>query len=519
VNDPVVRTIARPGTYGFVTIERLSTIAILVSALCCVGSIVSLGLTSTTIARSQNAAYTNINESERAAELSQRVIADVLGIASSHHDGTTAIDIHADLNFAATSLDASLAKLDETAPIPAKSRLDHLRSAWSPIRRKLAVIGNAPGGRGGLDRIVDRTLGFSAGLGQNLALAHTELALRDAASEERTKFWRDVAATIGLASLAILAIGIAIRFGYTAYETKRFAAMLERIVGDLAKSSLRLTRLRRRHEIIMEAAGNGMFVLGRDLRVKPPFARELCAIFHVEDVAGRSVHDLLAPYTGDRELAEIDGFLSLLFRGDISDEELDDHHPLREFEIPAPMKEATGVRYLSFIFRRMRESSEIVSVFVSVNDVTERVRLAHELQISERKRDRQQAMLELTSNLSSERLSAFAIDAHAISQRMDAALRPEDMALAARGYVEILRERLGSLALAAERLKRLTHAVGYQYLFELANTFEKRVTELRRATYIDGDAFLAIVAAQTDLREEIDRFAEFRQTYSGRVAI
>jgi hypothetical protein len=167
----------------------------------------------------------------------------------------------------------------------------------------------------------------------------------------------------------------------------------------------------------------------------------------------------------------------------------------------------------------MRESSEIVSVFVSVNDVTERVRLAHELQISERKRDRQQAMLELTSNLSSERLSAFAIDAHAISQRMDAALRPEDMALAARGYVEILRERLGSLALAAERLKRLTHAVGYQYLFELANTFEKRVTELRRATYIDGDAFLAIVAAQTDLREEIDRFAEFRQTYSGRVAI
>jgi hypothetical protein len=508
------RAIVRPGAYGPTRVAVVSSIAIVVSALCIAAAIVVLTLTSGSAAVSQSASFAGISESARAATLAERVLQDVLRIASSRHKGAGASDVHADLNDAATNLDDSIAKLAASATGPATAQLGALRDSWSPIRKQLALLGDYPGSRSGLDDVVDRTLAFGTQLTEGLAAARAELAASDAARTNEATFWRRLAASVALGALAVLALALAARLSDGARETKRFAGMLERMVGDLAKSSLRLADDRAGHEIILDAAGHGMFVLGRDLRVKPPFAKELAVMFETGEIAGRSVRELLTPFAGERRLREIDAFLETLFRPDIADDDLAIDHPLQELEIARAASDGHAARYLAFSFRRIREDAKIVSVFVSVDDVSDRVRLARELAKSERRRERQQALLLMTTKLSGEQLDGFIIEAQAESRRMTEALRPEDMALATRGHIEILRERLGSLALATERLKKLAHGVGFSYLFEMAGAFERRIAEVRRATYVDGDAFLAIVVMQAELRAEIDELSDFRRRFA-----
>jgi hypothetical protein len=514
VKRRTTKAIARPGAYGPTAIARASTIVIFLAALVVAAAIVALSLTSGTAADSQGESFAGISESAHAATLAQRILQDVLRIANSRHRGTIAVDVHADLNDAAASLDQSLAALDESASGDASQELRSLRNAWSPIRKDLALLGDYPSGPRALDTVVDRTLAFSADLTAALGTVRLQFDRDDRQRRDDATFWRRLASGVALVALAVLGIAIAVRFSDAARETKRFAGMLERMVGDLAKSSLRLAGDRQEHDIIMDAAGHGMFVLGRDLRVKPPFARELGAMFGVDDVAGKYVRELLVPFVSERNLAKIDAYLAGLFDIAVSDETLALEHPLRELEIATTAGEGYGARYLDFTFRRTVEDDEVSSVFVSVDDVSERVRLARDLQQSERRRERQQALLLLTSTHPSDRIARFVAEADAECRRMGEALRPEDMALASRGHIEILRDRLGTLALAIDRLQKLAHAIGYGYLFDLAQSFEKRVLDVRRATYIDGDAFLAIVVMNAEIRAELDELCDFQRRFA-----
>ena len=355
------------------------------------------------------------------------------------------------------------------------------------------------------------TLAFGSQLADAADAARAQLAADEIDRAEEGNAWRRLASTMLLVALAILALAIAARFNDTAREWQSFAEMLERLVADLGKGTLKLDRDRRSQGIVMEAIADGMFGLDRNLRVQPPFAKELCAMFGVRDVSGMSVHDLLRPLVSERRLHDIDAYLGELYRADISDDAIARENPMLELEIATGGDDGHGARYLEFSFRRLHEDDAVVRVFVSVEDVSERVREARELARAIRRRERREALLALTSRISSDRLAIFLAEADFEARRMSDAIRPEDMALATRGYIEILRERLGSLLLATGRLKKLAHGVGFFYLFDLASTFEKRISEVRRMSYVDGDAFLALVVMQADIRSELEEVDAFRR--------
>ncbi len=506
-----MRAQTRPDPYEPSAIARASGLAIVISAFCVAAAIVILFLASSSIAASQNASSSGIVESARATELTQRVLQDLITLANDRQSGAATTAVHADLNTAATDLDSSISTLSDAATGHAYDNLSALHESWSPIRADLARLGSASSNELALGRAVRRTLAFDSQLAEGVTAARAQLADDAVARAEEGSAWRRLASTILLVALAILALAIAARLSDTAREWQRFAEMLERTTADLAKGALRLDRDRRSQGIVMEALADGMFGLSRDLRVVPPFARELCPMFGVRDVTGMSVRELLKPLVSERRLHEIDDYLEELYRVDISDDFVARENPMTELEIATGGDDGHRARYLEFSFRRVRDGNRISHVFVSIEDVSQRVREARELARAIRRRERQEALVSLTSRVSSDRLAIFLAEADFEAKRMSDAIRPEDMALASRGYIEILRERLGSLVLATGRLKRLAHGVGFFYLFDLASAFEKRIAEVRRMSYVDGDAFLALVVMQADLRAEIEEVHAFRR--------
>ena len=512
------RAIVRPGSYGLTPVAKASNILITVSLLAIFGALGVLLTSANTSAARQTTSFDGIANSARASTLAQRVMQDVLRIALSRHGGSTANDAHADLNDASNDLDRTIAALAASTPAgPLASRLETLRTAWSPIRKELALMGDYPAKRDSLDAIVDATLAFGTQLSESLGAARNEFTMLDAQDQASSFGSRRTIAIVAVSAALALIIGLIIRFGDASRENKRFGSMLERMVADLAKSSLRMYGGRDGNRILLDAADDGMFVLDPQLRVREPISRRLQDIFRTSDIEGKLFRDLMLPLVSEALLGPL-----LDAARDIFADEARPHSStgvtFRELEVDRSFAGESRLQYLDLNLRPICEDDRVVSVFASFDDVSERVRMARDLRESERNRERQQAFIEVTSRLTASELDHFITEARGCTSQMEIALQPEDFRFVERGHPTILRDKLDRVVAANDAFIELAAAKRVPYLSTLASAYGEKLEAFRISTLSDSDMYLRIMVTQAELRAEIEQLASFRSQFARAVS-
>jgi two-component system, chemotaxis family, sensor kinase CheA len=147
---------------------------------------------------------------------------------------------------------------------------------------------------------------------------------------------------------------------------------------------------------ILGSLHEGLFLIGRDLRLGATGSASMRELLRLSAPAGRRFEDVLRPLLLNEEtLAAALTFLQLLWSDEADEHAVESLNPLSQVEVSfANAHGGSERRYLSFSFRRVAGSAPADDCILAVvADVTDRVLLARELERAEAEADSQAELL------------------------------------------------------------------------------------------------------------------------------
>ena len=377
---------------------------------------------------------------------------------------------------ASTAMRASLAQLQETWA--------SYRGALEPVRRfsgvpyadsESAGTHLNPAGHA-LARDSQRALAAAHKATPLLASGAGRLAAALEAESARLSGWLRL---LMLAALAgALALGVAL--GYFALARRREAHQL--------------LAAQRQTEDILRTVKDGLFLLDASSRIGATHSASVQRLFKREKLAGLSFEELLRPLVPERTLQTALKFVEVLWSERTKENLVRSINPLQEIEVSFDTGSgAQESHWLEFDFHRVRSDGRLVSLLVSVNDVTARVQLARELAESQEKAQTQLDTLLGVLHVDVHQLRSFLADSAAAMKMVNSILRDPAREESA------FRKKLDSIFRQIHSIKGEAAALGLATVESRAHEFEGALKELRERTALSGGDFLPLVVKLDDL--------------------
>ncbi len=273
----------------------------------------------------------------------------------------------------------------------------------------------------------------------------------------------------------------------------------------IALYSRQLKRFRdakRETDEILETVTSGLFLLDRDYRLGDQYSAQLEYILQRSHLGGTDFIGMLGDMVPGDTLKTARDYLDLLFSERVEESLIGSLNPLDRVQVRLPTE--TGrveERYLEFSFRRVFDADRLLHLLVSVNDVTDRVRLGEELETLKENQDQQtERMLELL-------VSLFKLDQvmledtlgrwHGLMQQANAALKESNNRKTG------LRPLIDEVFRPMHTVKSEAAGLGLDFLAQRASAVEQAIAELRGIDPLSGNDFLTATVRLEEL------FAQF----------
>ncbi len=288
-----------------------------------------------------------------------------------------------------------------------------------------------------------------------------------------------------------------------------FFIILFHFVGELSRGDRRLELARGETKKIMDTVNEGLFLVDRDYKIASQHSMKVSSMFGKEDISGYSIETLLGDLVNSKDMETSKRFIGLLFRDDIKSSLIKDLNPLKEIEVNISDDLGGYVsKYLSFDFTRAYEEDEVKNILVTVNDITEKVRLEHELASVREQTEQQLEVLTGILHANPVILKKFVADCFEGFHRINVFLREPAKSESA------LRKKLGDIFVEIHNFKGEAGALGLESFQDLAHKFEMDIKDIGSRQKISGDDFFPLVV-QLD---KLIRHAETVQNLSGKLA-
>jgi hypothetical protein len=144
------------------------------------------------------------------------------------------------------------------------------------------------------------------------------------------------------------------------------------------KSAAEALDAQRQVENILGTVREGLFLIGRDLKLGATCSSSLKDLLHIENPAGQTFEEVLRTLVDEKTTKAALKFLGLLWRDKVHEDLIESINPLNQVEVAfAAPTGGTDTRYLAFSFRRVRGGDTSGDYILGVvGDVTDRVLLA-----------------------------------------------------------------------------------------------------------------------------------------------
>ncbi len=273
----------------------------------------------------------------------------------------------------------------------------------------------------------------------------------------------------------------------------------------IALYSRQLRRFRdakRETDEILETVTSGLFLLDRDYRLGDQYSAQLEYILQRDQLGGTDFIGMLGDMVRAETLKTARDYLDLLFSERVEESLIGSLNPLDRVKVKLPTE--TGrveARYLEFSFRRVFDEDRLLHLLVSVNDVTDRVRLGEELESLKEKQDQQtERMLELLVSLF--KLDQAMLDDtlarwHLLMQQANAALKESNNRKSG------LHQLIDEVFRPMHTVKSEASGLGLAFLSQRAAAVEQAIAELRGIENLSGNDFLTATVRLEEL------FAQF----------
>jgi two-component system, chemotaxis family, sensor kinase CheA len=244
---------------------------------------------------------------------------------------------------------------------------------------------------------------------------------------------------------------------------------------------------------ILQTVKEGLFLLNDSGRIGATHSGSMPRLFKREAIAGISFEELLKPLVPAKTLQTAMRFVEVLWSERTKENLVKSINPLQEVEVSFDTGGGQETRWLEFDFHRVRSDGKLVNLLVSVNDVTQRVRLARELAESREKAQSQVDTLLGVLHVNPQQLRSFLSDSDAAMKMVNAMLREPAREESA------FRRKLDSIFRQIHSIKGEAAALGLGTVESRAHEFEDALKEAREKQTLSGGDFLPLVVKLDDL--------------------
>lgn len=264
------------------------------------------------------------------------------------------------------------------------------------------------------------------------------------------------------------------------------------------KEAAAVQRAEEQTQHILSTVKDGLFLLDRDLRLGSVVSRSLPEILRKEDVGGASFEEVLKPLVSEKTLNTALKFVKLLWKQHVNEDLIDSVNPLGQVEVRFDGGNGRPeLRYLEFTFKRVRSDSQQDLLLGAINDITDRVRLARELEQSREQAQSQMDMVMQVVNVDRSQLMSFVRDSDASLRKTNAILKVPARDEAA------FRSKLNGFFREVHGVKGEASALGLSSVASRAHTLESDLSLIREKPAIDGTDFLPLVVRLEELMAHI----------------
>lgn len=234
-----------------------------------------------------------------------------------------------------------------------------------------------------------------------------------------------------------------------------------------------LADAQRQTDDILQTVKEGLFLLDAQGRIGSTHSGSMQRLFKSDRIAGISFEELLKPLVPAKTLQTAMRFVEVLWSERTKENLVKSINPLQEVEVSFDSGAGQETRWLEFDFHRVKSDGKLVNLLVSVNDVTQRVRLARELAESREKAQSQVDTLLGVLHVNPQQLRSFLSDSDAAMKMVNAMLREPAREETA------FRRKLDSIFRQIHSIKGEAAALGLGTVESRAHEFEDALKEAR----------------------------------------
>jgi two-component system, chemotaxis family, sensor kinase CheA len=261
------------------------------------------------------------------------------------------------------------------------------------------------------------------------------------------------------------------------------------------KSAAEALDAQRQVENILGTVREGLFLIGRDLKLGATCSGSLKDLLHIENPAGQTFEEVLRTLVDEKTTKSALKFLGLLWRDKVHEDLIESINPLNQVEVAfAAPTGGTDTRYLAFSFRRVRGGDTSGDYILGVvGDVTDRVLLARELEQVKADNDSQSAVLLQILKVDPQQLQSFLSNA-------DVAFRKSNAMLTAPGKEQDdLKKKLNGVFRELHAAKGEAASLGLSSFVQRIHAAEDFLSTLRNKTTLNGNDFMPVVVKLDEL--------------------
>ncbi len=440
----------------------------------------------------------SVNLSGRQRMLSQRTAKALLSVEAAQLQGQSTDAAREELRGAVQLFDTTLKGFQKGANVPggdgkpvfleaaqgtqAAAILAGAQAIWEPYQEALAPVlsGNASPQQLQLAGNYARSNNLKL-----LGLMNELTSALEAVATQRANTLRMVQ-TVGIV-LALL----------------NFAFILFKFLRRLRSSDEAIEAVNDENREILSSVREGLFLMTPDFKLGTQLSQSAHTLFDQPLVPGQDFFEVLAPLVSPKALQDARDYAGLLFSPHVKEALVQGINPLSEVQVTTRNRLGQDAcRYLSFHFNRVQDGQAVRHLLVTVQDISERVALEHQLGRERQRSQNEFGML----------LKAFEADPALLRQfvqRAEEGLMEVNDLL--RGTSSVHSEVL--IVSALDKAARRIHAIkgdaatlGLDSVATQAHQFESDLQRVRQsggATGNLGDALLSLPLPLEDLLSKI----------------
>lgn len=327
---------------------------------------------------------------------------------------------------------------------------------------------------------IDASRNITANLSKALVQANTKNLVLLGHMNDLTISLENVASSKASRLRLIQTVGISLAI-------LNFLFIMLHFIRQLRASDWVLEQARKETTEILNTVSEGLFLVDEHMTIGNQHSKTLKEILGVEDIAGQNFQQLLENMISEKDAETARGFIELLFDKKIKEKLIGSLNPLNLIEVNIAQNSGGYLtKHLQFSFARAQQNDVISHVLVTVQDVTEKVRLEKALLESRKHSESQMELLTSLLHTHPSLLQEFIANSYHCYNRINNVLRQPAKTS------QLIKEKAVSIFREIHNFKGEAAALKLEYFENQAHAIEDTLASLRGKSDLTGNDYLPL---------------------------